>query len=156
MVRCIDKGHSALRRGRVSVPGATYLVTTVVGARTPCFADDRYARVVAGLHGMPGAFLDATVLAWVLMPDHWHGVVALGERFPLSAVMKNFKTRACRELRWACDFRGSLWQAAYHDRYLPGPDAITAAIAYLLANPVRAGLCAHPADYPYAGSIVSP
>ncbi|MBL0029955.1 MAG: hypothetical protein IPO95_13120 [Rhodanobacteraceae bacterium] len=45
----MEKGHSALRRGRVSVPGEVYLVTAVVRGRAPVFADVGHARVVANL-----------------------------------------------------------------------------------------------------------
>ena len=120
------------------------------------FAEAEQARVVANTHGLAGAFLDATPLAWVLMPDHWHGVLRLGNNAALSDVVRQFKTRVCRELRLACGFHGPLWQPAYHDHRLCDDTAITTAITYLRANPVRAGLCAHPDEYPYVQSFAPP
>ena len=150
MGRSLDKGHSALRRGRVSDAGGVYLVTTVVRHRESVFADASAALAVCALHDAPRTFLDATALGWVLMPDHWHGVIALGPRYPLSSVIKHFKTRVCRELRLTQDFYGPLWQAAFHDRRLRDGPAVAAAIRYVLDNPVRIGLCAHASSFPYA------
>ncbi|MBK6434394.1 MAG: transposase [Rhodanobacteraceae bacterium] len=125
-------------------------MTTVVRHRESVFADASAALAVCALHDAPRTFLDATALGWVLMPDHWHGVIALGPRYPLSSVIKHFKTRVCRELRLTQDFYGPLWQAAFHDRRLRDGPAVAAAIRYVLDNPVRIGLCAHATAFPYA------
>jgi hypothetical protein len=51
---------------------------------------------------------------------------------------------------------GPLWQEGYFDRVLrPGDDA-KALARYIVANPVRAHLVAHPLEYPYSGSDVWP
>jgi hypothetical protein len=45
-----------------------------------------------------------------------------------------------------------LWQPGLFDRVLRDDDASVAAAAYLLANPIRAGLSRSLGDYPLAGS----
>ena len=47
-----------------------------------------------------------------------------------------------------------LWQAGYYDRVLRGSDDVKAFVLYIMANPVRAGLVASPAEYPHCGSDV--
>jgi len=48
--------------------------------------------------------------------------------------------------------RRQLWQKGYFDRLLRDDDTTLDVIAYIIANPVRAGLCDDPKAYPYLGS----
>ena len=46
----------------------------------------------------------------------------------------------------------TLWQEGYFDRALRDQEATLDVVSYIVLNPVRAGLCARAADYPYLGS----
>lgn len=46
-----------------------------------------------------------------------------------------------------------LWQEGYYDRVLREDDDPYGVIAYIVNNPIRAGLVASPADYPFWGSF---
>ena len=48
--------------------------------------------------------------------------------------------------------RRRLWERYGHDRVIRDERELAFTIGYLLANPVRAGLCMHPRDYPFIGS----
>ncbi len=61
---------------------------------------------------------DAALPAWVLMPDHVHWLVQLGNVTPLARVvscMKTASTRAVNQQRWV---PAAVWARAYHDRGL--------------------------------------
>ena len=45
-----------------------------------------------------------------------------------------------------------LWQDGYDDHVLTGGETTEKVIAYILANPVRAGLVSRMEDYPFMGS----
>ena len=47
---------------------------------------------------------------------------------------------------------GRLWQESYFDRTLRSDESLPDSIAYVIANPVRAGLAVKPEDYPHWGS----
>ena len=145
------KGHSALRHGRLSVTGWCHLLTTVTMDRTPWFNDPAVARTVSDLHRTHQLFGDAELIAWVLMPDHWHGVLRVGVKTSLPRAMNRFKTATAVMANRAMSRRGTLWARAFHDHSLRDEQQIHAAIGYVIANPVRAGLCAHSAAYPYWG-----
>jgi putative transposase len=66
-----------LRKGRVSLPGQVYHVTTVTLDRKPVFADLRPARVLINALREAQARGEATTLAFVLMPDHLHWLLQL-------------------------------------------------------------------------------
>jgi hypothetical protein len=63
-------GYRALRRGRVSIPGHVYLLTTVVSFRQPLFRDVVLARSMCRTIHEQDSWGDAELLCWVLMPDH--------------------------------------------------------------------------------------
>ena len=142
-------GQNALRRGRTSVPGQSYLVTTVVAARVPVFADCLLAGVVSQLHDSSQAFLDATGYCWVLMPDHWHAILQLGPERTLSEVVQRFKSLSASRVNQTSGTQGRLWQAGFHDHALRNERARAEACQYVIGNPVRAGLCCDPSAYPF-------
>ncbi len=84
------------------------------------------------------------------MPDHWHGVIELDERCTLAIAMNRFKSRTGFLVNQMLERRGAVWARAYHDRAIRCDDDFAAALNYIALNPVRAGLCAHPSEYPYS------
>ena len=85
------------------------------------------------------------------MPDHLH---LLTEGCSESADTREF-ARAFRQqsgYRFRCLWRGRLWQEGYYDRVLRDADDTFECARYIVANPVRAGLCAQAHEYPYSGS----
>ena len=142
-------GHRALRKGRVSIPQQVYLVTVVSRRRKPRFEHFEVACAVARIMGDCNAWHDARVLAWVLMPDHWHALIQLGESSPLSVVLQRINSLTARAANLACGERGQVWQSAYHDRALRSAEDVRTVARYLVANPLRAGLVEKAEDWPY-------
>ncbi len=145
--------YDALRRGRVSVPGQIYLLTTVTAGRTRCFDDFHLARLtIAEMRRLDAEGLLSS-LAWVLMPDHLHWLVQLGGTASLSDTVKTFKARVGRRLNAAGGHRGSVWQKGFHDRALRKDEDLPTAARYIVANPLRAGLVQRIGDYPHWDAI---
>ena len=88
-------------------------------------------------------------LCWVLMPDHWHGLIELGEGKSLSSTMQRVKGVTARLVKQSCAFEGSLWDKGFHDHALRRDESVEKVARYIVANPVRAGLVENPIDYPY-------
>jgi putative transposase len=146
-------GQRALRKGRASIPGQVYLVTTVVRDRRPVFANWDWASEAARIAENPQVLGPGRFLAWVIMPDHFHGLLQLSADASLDQVMKRFKGNiACRVNRLA-DRRGSLWQSGYHDHALRKEEDLRAVARYLVGNPLRAGLVARIGDYPFWNAV---
>jgi REP element-mobilizing transposase RayT len=140
-------GHQALRQGRVSLPNHFYLVTTVTAARRRWFDSSTHARAVARLMIERRAWGDARVHAWVLMPDHWHGLLQLGDRDGLPMVMNRFKALSAKAMRRKDG--EAVWARGYHDHALRQDEDVREAARYIVANPLRAGIVSHLLDYPY-------
>jgi REP element-mobilizing transposase RayT len=145
-------GNSALRLGRVSEEGRIYLVTAVAWNRAPLFRDLATARAVSRIVHAEETWRKAACLAWVLMPDHWHGLIQLEEAGDLSKAVGKMKSLVTKSLRQA-GRTAPVWQRAFHDRALRGDEDLLAMARYVVANPVRAGLVARVGDYSYWDAV---
>lgn len=145
-------GYKSLRKGRVSIPGQIYLLTTVTHERTPGFTSHTRARTVCRVIHDVDSWLDAKLLCWVLMPDHWHGLLQLGDTATLGQIMNRWKAIATRTLHRA-GHDGPVWQRGYHDHALRREEGVLEAARYIVANPDRAGLVESVRRYPYWNSI---
>ena len=141
-------GHQALRKGRRSLPGHIYLLTTTTADRTPWFLDTDLARAICQLMIEPKTWGDARPHCWVLMPDTWHGLVELGERDDLSLVMNRFKSVTSKRIRQTEPI-ARIWARGFHDHALRHDEDIRATARYIIANPLRAKLADRAGDYPY-------
>ena len=139
--------------GRVSVPGQIHLVTCATYRRQPLFAEFAAARlVIIEMRRLHDSGLIAS-LAWVLMPDHWHGLIELRGDSCLSTSVGDCKGRTARALRISHPWLGPIWCPGFHDRAMRRSDELKAAARYLLNNPVRAGLVQRIGEYPFWDAI---
>ena len=145
-------GYRALRKGRVSLPGQIYLLTTTTLNRRPWFADALLARAACQCMVDPSGWRHSRLLCWVLMPDHWHGLVQLDGDDDLPAVMNGWKSKATRNMRYF-GHAGPVWARGFHDRALRRDEDVITAARYIVANPLRAGLVPSVLDYPYWDSV---
>ena len=145
-------GHKALRKGRFSVPGHAYFTTTATRGRATLFRDFDAACAASRALGSQRSWGDARALAWVLMPDHLHCLVQLGD-LPLPKVIQAVHSLTARAVNAERGASGPIWQGAFHDHALRADEDLRAAARYLIANPLRAGLVAHVGDYPFWDAI---
>ena len=96
-----------------------------------------------------------TLYVAVVMPDHVHLILTpmtdLQRRriFPLHAILRGIKGYSARLINEQHGIRGSVWQEESFDHVLRSSESLDAKIAYVLANPVRAGLANTPEEYPW-------
>ncbi|HVI57901.1 MAG TPA: transposase [Luteimonas sp.] len=142
-------GHRALRRGRCSLPGHTYLLTAVCLRRTPFFRNWCCASAVAAVLSEARLWRDARLECWALMPDHVHAMVTLGDE-PLASLACRVKAVTSAATNRALGRTGgSVWARGYHDHALRREADIRTVARYVIANPLRAGLVESIGDYPY-------
>jgi putative transposase len=91
------------------------------------------------------------IIAYCFMPDHFHALVTgIAETSHLRRFIERFRQRSGFRYRQA--FGTRLWQEGYFDRSLRREDDTFEVVSYVMANPVRAGLCTTAVDYPFIGS----
>ena len=142
-------GHRALRKGRASIPGGIYHLTVVVADRSPVFANSCAAHTACRCLHAGTMLREAHLLAWVLMPDHTHWLMQLGENAPLHDEVRRLKSAVASHVNRCLGRQGRLWEPAYYDRALRHDDDVLTVARYVVANPVRAGLVERIGDYPY-------
>jgi len=91
-----------------------------------------------------------TCHAFCLMTTHYHLIVET-ERWRLSRGMQVLNGRYAQLFNQRHDRDGHLFRARY-SVYVIGDEAgLEASCLYVLENPVRAGLCNNPSDWPWSG-----
>jgi len=146
-------GHQSLRRGRVSLPGQIYNITSVTVSREPFFTNFQAGCAAARCFEDPRLLGDARMLAWVLMPDHAHWLIQAGDNDDLATVVNRLKSASARQTNRVLGRTGTLWQRAYHDHALRADEDIVTVARYIVANPIRAGLVQRAGDYPFWNAI---
>ena len=100
--------YNRLRTGRVSITNQVYLLTSVTANRLPLFDDFQLARiVVAEMRRLEESGLVQS-LAWVIMPDHLHWLIALADGNNLSIVAKMLKGRTATRINKQRQCTGAL------------------------------------------------
>lgn len=138
-----------LRIGRVSESGRAYLLTTVTSGREAWFADVVLGRIVARAIGRYHDDGWCENLAWVVMPDHVHWLLVLGDRGRLDDLMRVFKGYTARILNGHLQRQGkAFWQPGYHDHAVRRDEDVRKLARYIIGNPLRAGLAEDIGQYP--------
>ena len=141
-----------LRTGRRSETGRIYLLTAVTLQRQPIFKDSRIGRLVVNEFRKAYEDGQASSIAWVVMPDHFHWLVELHSG-DLPKLMQATKARSARAINLKRGQPERLWQRGYFDRALRREEDLKAAARYIIANPLRAGLVDHIGGYPLWDAI---
>ncbi|TAJ77393.1 MAG: transposase [Gallionellaceae bacterium] len=142
-----------LRKGRYSEAGQIYLLTTATWQRRPFFLDVLLGRMVVQAMRFQENEKRVESLAFVLMPDHLHWLLALQNQVTLPEVMKSVKSYSARMINRFLQKTGAteaahVWQDGFHDHALRKEDDLIEVARYVVANPVRAGLVQRVEDYP--------
>ena len=146
------QGHAGLRLGRRSIAGHVYLVTFVTRDRRPLFSDPVIAHDMARAITDKRLWYRSRLMAWVLMPDHWHGLIELGATETLPVCVQRLKANTSRSFRVGRQHDG-VWAPGFHDRALRSSDDLRVAARYVIANPLRARLVDEIGKYPYWDAV---
>jgi type I restriction enzyme R subunit/putative DNA methylase len=105
--------------------------------------------------GDPGA-RHYRLLAWCVMPNHVH--VLIEPYMALGRIVQSWKSFTGR---WGMRHNEELglglpgqrfWMREYWDRYVRDDAHLVAVRCYIEANPVKAGLCQRPEDWPWSSA----
>lgn len=135
-----------LRKGRVSLHGTVYHITTVTRNRAPYFAAlDDGRKLVRELMALQAGGRCET-LCYVVMPDHLHWLMLL-RNGTLTDAVRLLKGRSARAIGH------QVWQPNYFDHAVRNDEDLRTMARYIVANPLRAGLVERIGDYPLWDAI---
>ncbi len=93
--------------------------------------------------------LEWTCHAFCLMPNHYHLLVET--RLPnLSAGMQRLNWRYAVRFNWRHGYTGHLFESRFHSELVETEAHFLETARYIVLNPIRAGLCAQPGDWPFS------
>ncbi len=150
--------QSALRKWRASLSGSIYSITKCVDdTASPLIRDPMNPETESEV---PKLVVEC--LRWlhkngrlrcegyVVMPDHVHLIVALGEDQDLSNVIASFGSYSARGINRVKHEKGRFWQRGFYDHRLRSKEAFSRHLGYIRENPVRKGYVESPEDWPYS------
>ena len=90
------------------------------------------------------------VHAYVLMPNHLHLLLTPATAESLPRMMQSLGRRHVRFVNATKKRTGTLWDGRYRATPIDSDEYFLMCSLYIEQNPIRAGLAAHPRDYPWS------
>ena len=152
MLKVSGPGSRALRKGRYSQQNGIYFITSVTHQRIPWFQEFSFAQIMCRCIEHSHILCDAENLCWVVMPDHIHLLLQIGQK-PLHGMVNQLKSYSARLLNQEIGRSGRFWDHGFHDHALRKEESMVDVARYIVANPIRAGLVRRYGDYPYWNAV---
>ena len=91
------------------------------------------------------------LIDWCVMPNHVH-VVVEPLRSSLPEIVQGWKSVTARRANRLLGRTGPFWMRDYYDRYIRDSRHLYRVRRYIWLNPVTAGLCREPAEWPWSSA----
>ena len=92
---------------------------------------------------------------FVVMPDHLHLLVTVGEGMTIEKAMQLIKGRFSHRLAHEYDHKGEVWQRGFTEAQVMNRESFLQHRNYIAQNPVKAGLVASADEYPFCFSALA-
>lgn len=134
---------------RLQAPDVLYHLNTRGVDRRPIFLDDDDRRFFLRLLARVVRLDGFVVHAYCLMTNHVHLLVETPNA-NLAHGMQRLLSHYAREHNARVARSGHLFERRYFDRLVETEEHLLSTSRYIVRNPVEAGLCAQPADWPWS------
>lgn len=138
------------RLPRLTLPGYPHHVIQRGNNRQPIFATSADRQVLLDLLFDNAKKFEVAIHAYVLMGNHFHLLATPQTLDGLPLMMQAVGRRYVRYFNDTQQRSGTLWEGRYKSTLIQAERYLLACMAYIDLNPVRAGLVAHPRDYPWS------
>ena len=138
------------RLPRLTLPGFTHHVIQRGNNRQAIFATGADYQMMLALLEENSRKFGVAIHAYVLMSNHFHLLVTPQTQEGLPQMMQAIGRRYVRYFNDAQHRSGTLWEGRYKSALIQSERYLLACMVYIDLNPVRAGLAATPADYPWS------
>ncbi len=134
---------------RIEIPGAVYHVTSRGDRQETIFVDEMDRRRLLKIVGNAMHRLNAEVLAYCLMGNHYH--LVLHTRQPnLSRLMRHINGEYSRTFNQRHEYVGHLFQGRFKAILVDSDAYLMELCRYVELNPVRAGLVTAAGEWPWS------
>jgi REP element-mobilizing transposase RayT len=94
------------------------------------------------------------LLAWCVMPNHVHVLIEMRDGWPLEGILHTWKSYSAQEANKMLRRKGPFWFREYFDRFMRNEEHFHNTVAYIVGNPVRAGLVAYAEAWRYSSAYL--
>ena len=147
MKQTSNKGHRQLRKGRKSIAGIYYSITIATHNRIPILTMPDVPNIIFDCFDWLETNDRCNWICVMVMPDHIHVILELGNKQTLSELIQSFKRFTTNQINNRLMRTGPIWQDSYHDHGIRRDESLNKIIRYCYDNPVRKGLVKRPEDY---------
>ena len=138
------------RLPRLTLPGYPHHVIQRGNNRQPIFASKADYLMLLQLLSENAVKFGVALHAYVLMSNHFHLLATPDTAEGLPQMMQAVGRRYVRYFNDTQHRSGTLWEGRYKSTLIQTDRYLLACMAYIDLNPVRAGLVAQAADYPWS------
>ncbi len=118
--------------------------------REPIFAADVDRRFYLDCLQDAADRLGCAIHAYVLMTNHVHLLVTAETPESLPKTLQSIGRRYVQYFNYTYERTGTLWEGRYKATVIDSERYLLTCMRYTELNPVRAGMVAHPGDYPWS------
>jgi len=137
------------RAPRVQFAGGVYHVTARGNRRQAIYQDDDDRRRFLRIHDRVVRRYGWRIHAYCLMTNHFHLLIETPEA-NLSRGMQRLNSEYATYYNTRFALVGHLFQQRFVSRIIESEMYFHEVLRYIAFNPVRAGLCEHPAEWPWS------
>ena len=138
------------RQPRLNLPGIPqHVVQRGNNKQARYFSDEDYAVYLDKLKLYSKKY-KVSVHSYVLMTNHVHLLMTPGTTRGVSQLMQSLGRNYVRYINQTYNRTGTLWEGRYKSTLVDGDNYFLTVSRYIELNPVRAGMVAHPAEYPWS------
>jgi putative transposase len=127
----------------------TFFATTRTHMGRSLLQSDRNASLLIDVLRSYVAAKKFQLLDFVIMPDHIHLLVTVQDEMTIEKAMQLIKGRFSYLLKREYSYLGEAWQRGFSEVRADDERSLEKYREYIAQNPVKAGLCAAPAEYPW-------
>jgi putative transposase len=138
------------RHARLRIAGLPLHTIQRGNNHAACFTGQADQRLYLALVAELAPRFSCAIHAYVLMTNHVHLLMTPAEATGPSAFMKHLGQRYVQYVNRNHGRSGSLWEGRFRSSIVDSDGYLLRCHRYIECNPVRAGMVASPADYPWS------
>jgi len=141
------------RLPRLTLPGYPHHIIQRGNNRQAIFASAADYEVLLGLMEEYSRKFKVAVHAYVLMSNHFHLLATPQDAEGVPQMMQALGRTYVRRFNASQSRTGTLWEGRYKSTLIQAERYLLACMVYIDLNPVRAGLVADPAEFPWSSHL---
>jgi putative transposase len=130
-------------------PSRVFFVTTKTSMNKQLLQSERNATLLIDILRSLVAEHHFKLHDFVVMPDHVHLLIEVGNDMTIEKAMQLIKGRFSHRLSHEFGYKGEVWQRGFTEVQVMNKQNLDAHHAYIAENPVKAGLAASTEEYPF-------